>query len=224
MRLYPRHDWSVPPRDAVALQTFLAREVIDHTPVHVEALRTVAGVDASYKDGIARAAVVVMTFPGMEVVETAVAERDEDFPYVTGLLSFREGPVLEDAFRKLTRTPDAFLFDGMGIAHPRRIGIASHMGLWLERPTVGVGKTRLIGRHGPVGERRGEQALLEHRGEVIGAVLRTRDRVAPVYVSPGHRADIGSAVALVLACGGKYRLPEPIRAAHGLAGRPLSPR
>jgi deoxyribonuclease V len=127
--------------------------------------------------------------------------------------------VLEDAFTRVQTEPDVLLFDGMGRIHPRRIGIAAHMGLWLERPTIGVGKTHLIGTYDAVPETRGGFALLRDRGEVLGAVLRTRERVKPVYVSVGHRADLDSALALVMACTTRYRLPEPIRAAHNAAGQ-----
>ena len=165
-----------------------------------------------------RAAVVVATFPDFRIVETATAVMPTPFPYIPGLLSFREGPVLEEAFDQLRSEPDAFLFDGMGTAHPRRIGIACHMGLWLQRPTGGVGKSRLCGRNAPLPEEKGAQVPLVDRGETIGAVVRTRTGTLPLFISPGHHADIPSAVALVLACAPKFRLPEPIRLAHAAAG------
>lgn len=201
------------------IQHALASQVIDSTPLDLDAIRTVAGVDVSVKNNVSQAAIVVLRFPTFEVLEIARAQRPTTFPYITGLLSFREGPVLVDAFTRLQTEPDVLLFDGMGRIHPRRMGIAAHMGLWLERPTIGVGKTHLIGTYDAVPEQRGGYALLRDRGEVLGAVLRTRERVKPVYISVGHRADLDSALALVMACTTRYRLPEPIRAAHNAAGQ-----
>lgn len=218
MQLHPRHAWDLTPSEAVALQKRLRGEVVADRPIDLSSVRLVAGVDVSVKNGRSRAALVVVTFPGFLLVETAFAERPTPFPYVPGLLSFREGPVLEEALGRLKTEPDVFLFDGMGTAHPRRIGIASHMGLWLERPTIGVGKTRLVGTHAPLPEEKGAHVPLIDRGETIGAVVRTRTGTHPLFISPGHRADIPSAVALVLACTPKYRLPEPIRLAHRAAG------
>lgn len=218
LHLYPRHAWDLTPSEAVALQKRLRGEVAIDRPIDLSSVHLVAGVDVSVKNERSRAAVVVVTFPGFLVVEIATAERPTPFPYVPGLLSFREGPVLEEAFGRLRAEPDVFLFDGMGTAHPRRIGIACHMGLWLERPTIGVGKTRLVGTHGPLAEEKGASTPLIDRGETIGAVLRTRTGKHPLFISPGHRADLTSAVALVLACTPRYRLPEPIRLAHRAAG------
>jgi deoxyribonuclease V len=218
MRLYPRHDWTVTPAEAIALQRRLKPELITRTPIDLARVRLVAGVDVSVKNARSRAAIVVVALPDFRHVETATAEQATPFPYVPGLLSFREGPVLEEALGKLTVAPDVFLFDGMGIAHPRRIGIASHMGLWLERPTIGCGKTLLCGDHDEVGPTRGSFAPLVDRGETIGVALRTRANVAPIFVSPGHRTDLGSAIGLVLACTPRWRLPEPIRMAHNAAG------
>jgi len=218
MRVERLHDWALDPREAVALQRQLAPRV-DTTPrLDLGRVSRLAGVDVSVKGNRAQAAVVVLSFPALAVMETASAEREVPFPYVPGLLSFREGPVLEEAFERLRAEPDAFLFDGQGIAHPRRLGIAAHMGLWVGRPTVGVGKTHLIGTHDEPGQEKGDRAPLVDRGETIGAVLRTRAGVAPLYVSPGHRIDLDSAVALALAATTRYRLPEPIRAAHRAAG------
>jgi deoxyribonuclease V len=218
VKLVRRHDWTLTPAEAVALQRELRPRLISNHPIELSRIRLVAGVDVSVKDERSRAAVVVLTFPGFRVVETALAEGPTPFPYVPGLLTFREGPVLEQAFASLQSEPDAFLFDGMGIAHPRRMGIAAHLGLWLERPTIGCGKTRLVGRHGPVPAEKGGHAPLVDRGEVVGAAVRTRAGTNPLFVSPGHLADVPSAVALALACAVKYRLPEPTRVAHRAAG------
>lgn len=218
MELTRRHAWALTPPQAIALQRQLAAELVTDRPIDLAAVRLVAGVDVSVKAGLSRAAVVVLTFPGLEVVETVTAALPTPFPYIPGLLSFREGPALEAAFERLQRTPDVFIFDGMGTAHPRRIGIASHLGLWLNRPTVGCGKTWLFGQHAPPGLARGAWSPLVDAGQVIGAALRTRTGVKPVYVSPGHLADLPTAIELTLRCAPRYRLPEPIRRAHQAAG------
>jgi deoxyribonuclease V len=217
MRLHPRHAWDLSPSEAIALQNELRHEVV-FRPLDLDSIRLVAGVDVSVKDNRSHAAIVVVTFPDFRPVDSATAERATPFPYIPGLLSFREGPVLQEAFEKLRAEPDVFLFDGMGIAHPRRIGIASHMGLWLQRPTVGCGKTLLCGRYQSLGIEKGSAAPLVDKGETIGIALRTRSGKNPIFVSPGHLADIPSAAELVLRCSPKYRLPEPIRLAHKAAG------
>lgn len=218
MDLVRRHGWDLTPTQAVALQRQLAAEIVADRPLALDAVRLVAGVDVSVKSDRSQAAVVVATYPDFRVVETVTALMPTPFPYVPGLLSFREGPVLEEAFGRLKAEPDVFLFDGMGTAHPRRIGIASHMGLWLQRPTIGVGKTRLCGRNAPLAEEKGAHQPLIDRGETIGAVVRTRTGKHPLFISPGHLADIPTSVALVLACAPKFRQPEPIRLAHKAAG------
>ena len=219
------HDWTVTPREAIALQKQLAGQLVLDRPLDLSAIRHVAGVDVSVREGLSRAAVVVLSFPDLQVVETVLADAPTPFPYVPGLLTFREGPVLEEAFARLETEPDAFIFDGAGCAHPRGIGVASHMGLWLGRPSVGCAKTRLTGWSAGPGPSQGDVAALlarpptsaEPAPPCIGAVLRTRANVAPVYVSPGHLIDQASAVALVSACLSRFRLPEPVRAAHRAA-------
>ncbi len=218
MQITHLHDWSVTPAEAIALQKRLASQVVNDTPLPLDAVRLVAGVDVSVKDNVSQAAVVVLTFPDLQVVETVTNILPTPFPYIPGLLSFREGPVLEEAFARLQHEPDALIFDGMGRAHPRRLGIASHMGLWLDKPTVGCGKSLLTGRYVEPPQERGAFAPLMYRDELIGAILRTRVNTKPVFISVGHRIDLESAVALVMACTPKYRLPEPIRQAHNAAG------
>ncbi|HVG48320.1 MAG TPA: deoxyribonuclease V [Rubellimicrobium sp.] len=218
MRLHPRHRWDLTPQEAVALQRELRAEVIADGPLDLGGVRLVAGVDVSVKDNVSQAAVVVVTFPDLRPVETVRARQPTPFPYVSGLLSFREGPVLEEAFERLSAEPDVFVFDGNGLAHPRRVGLASHMGLWLGRPTVGCAKTRLTGRHEEVPPEKGGWAPLLDKGEVVGAALRTRAGTNPVFVSPGHLIDLPSALDLAMRCSPKYRLPEPIRLAHNAAG------
>jgi deoxyribonuclease V len=219
MHLDPRHSWSVGTAEAIALQKGLCEAVVSDRPIPLASIRLVAGVDVSVKNNVSQAAVVVATFPDFRPVETVRARRPTPFPYVPGLLSFREGPVLEEAFGRLKTVPDVFLFDGMGIAHPRRIGIASHLGLWLDKPTVGCGKTRLCGAYEGLGEEKGAAAPLVDKGETVGVALRTRTGKNPLFVSPGHLADIPTAAELVLRCCPRFRLPEPIRLAHNAAGQ-----
>jgi deoxyribonuclease V len=210
--------WTLDPEQAIALQRRFAPAVERRDrlgPVH-----TVGGVDASYDDarGVACAAVVVLALPELVLVDQAVAWVPVRFPYVPGLLSFREIPAVLAAFRRLRVHPDLVLCDGQGIAHPRRFGLASHLGLALDRPTIGVAKSRLVGESRTPANRRGAWAPLVHRGERVGAVLRTRAGARPIYVSIGHRVSLGTAIRWVLACTPRYRLPETTRTAHRLAG------
>jgi deoxyribonuclease V len=217
MTIAPRHPWDLTPAEARALQRTLATEVDATTPLP-DAWRTAAAADVSFDrfSPTLHAAVVVVDRETGATLETAGVSAPAAFPYVPGLLSFREAPAVLAAFAKLRTVPDVVLCDGQGIAHPRRFGLACHLGLWLGIPTVGCAKSRLCGAHDEPGPRRGDRTPLVDRGEVIGTVLRTRDRVAPLYVSPGHRCDLESAVAVVLALVGRYRLPEPSRSAHNL--------
>lgn len=233
MDLHHLHDWNLSPADAIALQKQLAARVVFDRPLDLARVRRVAGVDVSVRPGqsdtqqgdpnaqrghVSYAAVVVLSFPELEPLETATASMPTPFPYIPGLLSFREGPVLEKAFAALNTEPDALIFDGMGRAHPRRLGIAAHMGLWLDKPTAGCGKTLFVGKYVEPPVERGAHAPLVDKGEQVGVILRTRERTRPVFISPGHLIDLPSAVELVMRCTGKYRLPEPIRAAHHAAG------
>lgn len=212
------HDWNLTPTEAVALQRELASRVDFSTPLDLDTVKIVAGVDVSVRDDVSTAAMVALSFPDMHVLDRVTAKRPTTFPYISGLLSFREIPVLLDAHAKLSVTPDVYMVDGMGRIHPRRIGIASHLGLWLDAPTVGVGKTHFLGKYDAPPNARGGYAELTDRSELLGVVLRTKLNVKPVYVSPGHRIDLDSAIRLVMACTSKYRLPDPIRAAHNTAG------
>ncbi len=209
------HSWELDYRDAVELQRRLACKLIE-TPLDFGRISTVAGVDvsSSRRSPMIHCAVVLLDMATLEPVEVSFATLKTEVPYIPGLLSFREGPAALAAFRKLNRKPDAVIFDGQGYAHPRRLGLAAHMGLWLYLPTVGCAKTRLVGQHGEVPEKRWAWTRLTDRGETIGAVLRTRAGVKPVFVSRGHLCDLESAIALIEASCGKYRLPEPIRYAH----------
>jgi len=218
----PLHGWNVTPKEAVCLQESLAGR-IDLT-WDGRSVSIVAGVDVSVKEGLSRAAIVLLTFPDLAPLESTVAEAPTPFPYVPGLLTFREGPVVLDAWANLKQTPDVVLFDGQGIAHPRRTGLAAHLGLWLGVPTLGCAKSRLYGKHSKPGRHKGDVTeLWDERDQslVIGAVLRTRENVKPLFVSPGHRIDIDTATALTLRCCDRYRLPEPTRWAHKVAGGTL---
>jgi len=177
----------------------------------------VAGVDTHYQNGLAIAAVVVVSIQNLEPVDWVTSTQRLNFPYIPGLLAFREGPAVVEALAKLRSQPDLLIFDGQGIAHPRRIGIASHIGLLMDRPSIGCAKTRLVGRHAEPGCEKGSYALLRDRGETIGAALRTRSGVKPVYVSIGHRVDLPDSIRLILQCCRRFRLPEPIRRADQLA-------
>lgn len=210
----PLHSWNLTPTAAIALQKELAGRI--DTTASLATYDLVAGADCSYNKFSPwfYAAVVVWRPSDNAIIETAEAVGQSPFPYVPGLLSFRELPIVLEAFAKLKARPDLILVDGQGIAHPRRLGIASHLGLWLDLPTIGCAKSRLVGTHAEPRKKRGSTAVLLDRGEEIGDVLRTKDGVKPLFISPGQRIDRASAVRIVLECGRGYRLPEPTRQAH----------
>jgi len=210
------HPWRVTPQRAVAIQRRLAGQVRQVRPAG--AMRFVAGVDAasSADDRCCLASVAVWDRARRVVVESALAGSPIRFPYVPGLLSFRETPAILAALRKLRVEPDVIVCDAHGVAHPRRFGLACHVGVLCGRPTIGCAKSRLVGEHREPGRRRGAHAPLRHAGEIIGSVLRTQDGTRPVYVSVGHLIDLVSARRIVLACATRYRLPEPTRLADRL--------
>jgi deoxyribonuclease V len=214
MEIETRHRWDLTPSEARTLQIELAGEVNTTTPLGD--WETVAAADVSFDKFAPElyAAVVVCRAKTFEVIERVGVAGPAAFPYVPGLLSFREAPALIEAFRKLRTRPDVVLCDGQGLAHPRRLGIACHLGLWLGLPTVGCGKSLLCGEYEEPGPKRGDRSPLIHKGDVIGAALRTRDRVSPVFASPGHRCDLDGAVRLILETAIKYRLPAPTRMVH----------
>lgn len=217
MRLDELNRWDVSITEAREIQKVLREHLIHHPPVDFDP-RRVAGADLSTTRDSPRGygGIVVIEAASMETIAEASAAVDVAFPYIPGYLSFRELPPLAAAWEKLTTRPDAIIFDGHGTAHPRRFGIACHGGLLFDTPSVGCGKSILVGTHGPLGEERGSTAELVHRGEVVGMAVRTRSGVRPVYVSPGHRMDLPTAVELVLGMTTRYREPETTRRSHRL--------
>jgi deoxyribonuclease V len=208
------HNWNLSYDRARAVQTTLAEKVrfvgLKKSP------RLIAGLDCAFSKDSRRicAAIIVLKFGTFEVVETATAVAKVTFPYIPGLLSFREAPVCIKAAKKLKTTPDVFLIDGQGIAHPRRLGLAAHLGLVFDRTTIGCAKSRLTGSFEDVGQKKGDYSLLRDKSETIGAVVRTRTNVKPLFVSVGNRCMLKDAIRMTLACAVKYRLPEPTRLAH----------
>ena len=213
-----KHEWDLTPKQAVKVQEKLRSKVVIE-PIETQNINLIAGVDVGLPRGAknARAAIAVLNYQSMELVEHVTSEIPVTFPYVPGLLSFREMPVILKALQKLNTWPDVFMVDGHGYAHPRRFGLACHLGVWLNQSTIGCGKSILIGKQAQLGRQRGDVASLEDANEIIGAAVRTRDAVKPVYVSVGHRTDLASAIQITFDCGRGVRLPEPIRWAHRLA-------
>ena len=211
------HPWDVSTADARAIQERLRHCVV--TTDDLGPVKSVAGLDIGFEDRgrITRAAAVVLSFPGLKFVADSVIRRATTFPYVPGLLSFREIPAALEALERIKEQPDLILCDGQGYAHPRRFGLASHLGVVTELPTVGVAKSRLIGTHDPVPEHKGDWVPLRDGEDVIGAVLRTRTAVKPLYISIGHRVSLATAIDYVMSCVTRYRLPETTRWAHRLA-------
>ena len=214
MQIPTLHPWNLTPTEAVALQRQLAARIDIKKPLG--RCELIAGADVSYNrfSPICYAAVVVLRMSDFSVVESQHVVARSKFPYIPGLLSFREIPLVLQAMAQLKHQPDVVMCDGQGFAHPRRLGLASHLGLWLGIPTIGCAKSRLVGTHREPGKKRGAFTALRDGGEIIGSVLRTKVNVKPLYVSPGHRIDFGGVVRLVLACCKGYRLPEPTRQAH----------
>ena len=219
MEIQQRHPWPVNSEEAKAIQQQLQPEVISED--QLGEVQYVAGVDVGFEEdgAISQAAVAVLSFPDLQLRENAIASRPTTFPYIPGFLSFREVPVVLDALEKISIIPDLILCDGQGIAHPRRFGLACHLGVLTDIPTIGVAKSRFIGDHEELPENKGNWQPLSHDGEIIGAVVRTRTGVKPVYVSIGHRISLLTAIDYVLRCTSKYRLPETTRWADQLASK-----
>lgn len=217
LHIHHQHAWDVSPQEAIAIQRHLRTQLVlqdDLGPIG-----RVAGVDAGFEAGgaVTRAAVAVLSFPELQLIAHSVARRPTSFPYVPGLLSFREIPAVLAALEGLATLPDLILVDGQGYAHPRRFGIACHLGVLTALPTIGVGKTRLVGTYQEPDAGRGQWTPLWDKDEVVGAVLRTRTRVKPLFISAGHRIGLETALAYVMGCTTRYRLPETTRQAHRLA-------
>jgi len=221
MKAQTLHSWSVTASEARQIQQYLSSRIVVDNYIHD--VRLVAGVDISGADaeGFAQAAVVVLSYPELKIIEVKAVKQKIIFPYVPGLLSFREAPLIVAVCEALDSEPDLILVDGQGIAHPRRFGLASHLGLLLDKPTIGCAKSRLCGGHDQVSLEPGSYTNLIHNDEVVGAVLRTRQGVAPMYISVGHKVDLQAAVSWALRCCKGFRIPEPTRLAHHVAGGKL---
>lgn len=219
MKISGLHTLDLSSGEARRLQGELAPRVVEGPTLDLSRVRYVAGADVSTQGERGYATVAVLTFPELEVVEVQGYEGPLSFPYVPGLLAFREIPLVVAALREVESEVDALILDAHGLAHPRGMGLASHLGLFLDVPTLGCAKTRLVGKHEEPSLEKGSTAELVNRGKAIGKVVRTRKKVSPVYVSVGNRIDLGSAVDLVLACCTRYRLPETTREAHNAANR-----
>lgn len=217
MKFEQRHAWPLTAEEATVIQQSLRCEIVMED--QLEAVHYVAGVDVGFEESgtVTRAAVAVLRFPELELCDQAIARRPTTFPYIPGFLSFREIPAVLDALEQITTIPQLLLCDGQGIAHPRRLGIAAHLGLLVDIPAIGVGKSLLVGKHDEVPDERGAWQPLRHRGETVGAVLRTRVGTKPLYISIGHRISLPTALDYVMRCTPKYRLPETTRWAHKLA-------
>lgn len=217
MKVFKLHSWDVSPQDAVQIQKQISKKI--KTEDTFGEIKHVAGADVGYKSGRAVAAVVVFSFPQLKEMERVVLPGKVTFPYISGLLSFREIPVLLKCFLRLKTNPDIILVDGQGIAHPRRLGLAAHLGLFLEVPTIGCAKSLLWGKVEEPTKESSSYEYLYDKGEVIGAALRTRTNVKEIFVSPGHRISLDTSIRIVLSCCNKFRLPEPIRRAHQAASK-----
>lgn len=214
MKCLSLHPWDINHSEAIKIQQELKDRLILEAPKTDP--RLVAGADVSYSKGsdVFFSSVVILEMPGMKVLEVANATGKVIFPYIPGLLSFREAPILIKAFEKLKNIPDVVIFDGHGISHPRGLGLASHLGLILDLPAIGCAKKKLVGTYEPVGSEAGDHTPIVFKGRVVGVALRTKRNVAPVFVSPGHKMDILSAIRIVMETCRGYRLPEPTRKAH----------
>ncbi len=212
MKYLNLHSWEVNPKEAIQLQKELKKKI--SLKKSFNQVKKVAGADVSYYQNKMIAGVIIFKFSNLELIEKQSFISSINFPYIPGLLTFREGPSLLEAFKKIKVEPDIILFDGQGIAHPRRMGIATHLGLFLDKPTIGCAKSKLSGNYNAVGEEKGCYSLLREGEEIIGAVVRTRKKVKPIFVSPGHKMDLPNSIEIILKCTDKYKLPVPIREAH----------
>jgi deoxyribonuclease V len=219
MKIKNLHNWDLTYSQAISLQKELAGRV-EHKKIKAKP-KTIAGLDCAFsKDGKEIiAAIVVLRFGDFELIEIQNAIQNVNFPYIPGLLSFREAPVCIAAAKKLKTIPGIFMIDGQGIAHPRRLGIAAHLGLFFNKPTIGCAKSRLIGEFREPALKKGSFSQLTDKEEIIGSVVRTRTNVKPVFISVGNKCMLEDAIEITLACAIKYRIPEPTRLAHQLVSR-----
>jgi deoxyribonuclease V len=219
MKTRKLHEWDLSCKEAIEIQRQLASQV--RFTAMKKRPKIIAGLDCAFSKNGEQifASAVVIDLSDFSIIETATASRKVDFPYIPGLLSFREAPACIDAIEKLKNTPDCLIVDGQGIAHPRQLGIASHIGLLIEKPTIGCAKSRLIGTFEEPGNKKGSYCPLVDSDETIGVVLRTRTDVKPVFVSVGHKCMLEDAISIILECTTKYRIPEPSRLAHQLVGQ-----
>ena len=220
MKVLKMHPWQVTINEAACLQRELSKR-LQFRPLDLDRISYIAGADVSFSRGsdAVYAAAVVLSFPDLKIAEEKTSVVKATFPYIPGFLTFREGPALVEVFKKVETIPDVIVFDGQGIAHPRGFGIASHMGLLLDKPSIGCAKSPLVGKYVEPGKERGSVSPLLKDGKEIGAVLRTRTGVAPVFVSAGNHIDLPSSINIILRCAPRYRLPEPIRRAHFLSNK-----
>ena len=212
MQVQILHRWEIQPKEAIRCQERLSKNIL-LSPTFKN-IKLIAGVDASYQKALIIGGIVILTYPKLTILDYDYAVREVNFPYIPGLLTFREGPVLVELFQKIKWNPDIIFFDGQGIAHPKRMGIATHMGLLLNQPTIGCAKSHLIGSYQSPGKQKGSYSLLLQKGSIIGAVLRTKNNVKPIFVSPGNGINLEKAIEITLSCITNYRIPEPIRQAH----------
>ena len=212
MKYLNLHSWEVSPQEAIKIQKDLKSNI--SLKKSFSKIDKIAGADVSYYKNKMIAGVIIFEFPNLKTIERQSFISPVNFPYIPGLLTFREGPSLLSAFKKVKNEPDIILFDGQGIAHPRRMGIATHLGLFLDKPTIGCAKSRLSGEYTSIGDEKGDYVLLKEDKEILGVVLRTRKRVKPIFVSPGHKIDLPNSIEITLKCTGKYRVPIPVRDAH----------
>lgn len=216
MDYYRLHPWSVVPKEARRIQIRL-RKRLPKRPPSIPMIRRVAAADVAYKGDYVYSVIAVFEFPSLKVIEVQFARTKVKFPYIPGLLAFREGPSLLRAFKKIKSDPHVILFDGHGTAHPIRMGIATHLGILLDKPTIGCAKSRLVGMYKIPKKKRGSFSYLILDGGIGGAALRTRDGVKPIFVSPGFKINIKDAIDTVLLCTREFRMPEPIRFVHTLS-------
>ena len=210
----PLHSWNVSVEEAFRIQEALKDRII--LKKSFSKVRTIGGGDVAYskEENILFGAIVVLSFPGMEILDLATADGRITFPYIPTLLSFREGPILIKTFQRLKIKPDVIIFEGQGIAHPRGMGLASHMGLWFDLPSIGCAKTPLLDGFISLGPSKGSFEWIQKEGKKVGAVLRTKEKVKPLFVSPGHRIDLMTSIELILESCKGFRFPEPLRKAH----------